>query len=253
MTMTDDETHETEDGEATLTLADVLQRVARAKGFDEELPSEVVFRCRCGREVPTRGTLCSQCGERELAELREMHIAPARRTLPTWPHARFGHPGFRPDPRLLEVAKGWRMSSGTGLTLIGPTGRQKSTLAVALCVDRMDRARSAEEVRLAGGIRYVLASELDKARAEHALGRDEAPLIRAAKRATLLVLDDLGKEKTKGEVITHVLEKRYALGLPNLITSELTIERLGERYGLSDRRRVAERVIVAACFDGRAA
>lgn len=240
------------EGDMGAPLADLLLRVARARGFELELPETVIHRCRCGVEVQVRGTLCPTCGERELAELRSMHMAPARRTLPTWPWARIGHPGFRPDPRLVEVARRWRATEGS-LTIIGPTGRQKSTLAVALCIDRMERATTPEQVRLAAGIRYMLASDLDKARQEHSLGRDEAPLIRSAVRATVLVLDDLGKEKTKGEVITSVLERRYNAGLPNLLTSELSLERLGERYGLSDRRRVAERVLVASCHQERAA
>lgn len=228
-------------------VQDVLRQVGAVYGFGTQLPTRHVFRCRCGIEVPERGTLCPQCGERELAELRAMHIARARKTLPTWPYARFGHPSFRADATLVDVARGWRLTERIGLTLIGPTRRGKSSLAVALCVDRMDRATTTEQVRLAAGIRYMLASDLDKARSEHALGRDEAPLVRSALRATVLVLDDLGKEKTKGEVLTHVLEKRYTLDLPNIITSELTLRQLGDRYGLSDRRRVAGRLLVGSC------
>lgn len=237
--------------EPGLTLPELLQRIARASGFEDSLPSGMVFRCRCGIEVPSRGILCAQCGERERAEYRAMCLAPARRTLPTWPHARFGHPQFRAAAELVSVARDWRFGDLVGLTLLGPTGIGKSTLAVALCIEKLERATTPTQVQLASGIRYVLASDLDKARLEHALGRDEPPLVRMAIRAKLLVLDDLGKEKTKGEVITHVLEKRYNLGLPNLITSELTLRQLGDRYGMSDRRRIAGRVLVASTYGDR--
>ncbi len=71
-----------------------------------------------------------------------------------------------------------------------------------------------------------------------------------SKRASLLILDDLGKESELSSaqaIIREVISKRYDSERPTIITTELTVTDIGVRYG----RALAERVIGEAEDGGR--
>ena len=96
---------------------------------------------------------------------------------------------------------------------------------------------------------------LSLARREHPLGEGEAPDVRRASAATLLVLDDIGWDKDT-QIVSEVLHARYEHSLPTLLTSGRTVEQLDATYGPAVLRRFGESGGVSAantlidCFEG---
>src|SRR5690606_37540086 len=123
------------------------------------------------------------------------------------------------------------------LTLLGPTGSGKSSTAAAI-VDRLVREaadksmaeRSLDPFWFARRIRWAKTYSLVRARREHPLGEGEAPLVKGAIDASLLILDDLGNEPAD-PVIFEVLDARYDCSAPTLVTSGLRQPEIRSRYG----------------------
>lgn len=115
--------------------------------------------------------------------------------------------------------------------LAGPTGCGKSTGAALLV------RRALGEFEASGGERCACATDLVWARAteiavaerQHALGAGEPELITRARRAGLLVLDDLGLEEP-GAVLP-ILSARYDECRATLVTTGLTTT--GAKPGLT--------------------
>lgn len=133
------------------------------------------------------------------------------------------------------------------LLLIGPTGIGKTALLSAIANTRLDRARagqlSNEAFAESCGIRWVSAMDLGKAAARHRLGEDAAPLIRMAKSAKILFLDELGTEPlTADEPLSEVLRARYEPRVKTtFVGSELTLRDLEKRYRTSRIRTIWQR------------
>ncbi len=140
----------------------------------------------------------------------------------------------------LRVAQGWRWGHGN-LILLGPTGTGKSTAAAMLfrylLKDGVQKGGSAwENARF---MAWFGALDLFHASREHALGKGEAPELRQASRARLLVLDDAGWD-TDPRVVSGVLAERYESGLPTIVTSGKTELELVAHYGAAVVRRMTE-------------
>lgn len=97
------------------------------------------------------------------------------------------------------------------LLLLGPTGRGKSYAATWALAEQQGSWLAATECRVDGW---------DDLRPKAATSR-------------LLVLDDLGREPTgwAARELADVLELRHNRGLRTVVTSNLTADRLAERYG----------------------
>lgn len=220
------------------------------------VPERFVHRCQCGVEVRDRGELCPECSEAESGKMRAMLLAAARGTLPAWTHARMGtgHDlGRYVDRRLLEGVRDWSAFGGLGLVLLGDTGTGKTTLAVAMMAFRLDQAKTADQVRVASGIRFVSVPELQLERDQQKLGTEgDGPLMRQAKASTLLVLDEVGFEHDPragiAPVVFDVAQWRYRRTLPTIVTSGLTELGLVSRYGDATKRRLTERAKVVTAF-----
>jgi DNA replication protein DnaC len=75
---------------------------------------------------------------------------------------------------------------------------------------------------------------------------DDKSLAAKARAYRLAVLDDLGKEdetRVGMATVRDVISKRYDAKLPTIITSELTLVNIQERYG----RYIAERLVEDYC------
>jgi DNA replication protein DnaC len=150
------------------------------------------------------------------------------------------------ERRVGEFVRRWNRDAGSVL-ILGPTGVGKTAAAIALMLRILNRAGKPEEsernVRWALGMKFVDASELVVARRNSKLG-DEAGLVEQAKRASLLVLDELGFE-TFSQVPYEVVNARYLSGAPTIITSGLQSSKRGNefanRYGAAFMRRITDR------------
>lgn len=144
-----------------------------------------------------------------------------------------GVPGRRLHARVREA---YTVSA----ILMGPTGCGKSTSAAVLV------RRALTEFVASGGKRHACACDLAWTRAtrlavaerQHALGAGEADPIARAKRAGLLVLDDLGLEEP-GAVLP-ILGERYDARLATIVTTGLTKAGLTKHLGAAGVRLLTE-------------
>jgi DNA polymerase III delta prime subunit len=148
-------------------------------------------------------------------------------------HERAGTPGRR---LLGKVREAHTVSA----LLLGPTGCGKSTTAAVLV------RRALGEFEASGGKRFECVIDLAWSRAtrlavaerQHALGAGEADPIVRAKRAGLLVLDDVGLEEP-GAVLP-ILADRYDAGLATVVTTGLTKAGLTKHLGAAGVRLLTE-------------
>jgi DNA replication protein DnaC len=75
--------------------------------------------------------------------------------------------------------------------------------------------------------------------------------------ARLLILDDLGNEEPWQTVLFEVVQYRYRIQLPNIITTGLSGPELPRRYGDGITRRLVNRDgqlgTIVDCWEGREA
>jgi DNA replication protein DnaC len=131
------------------------------------------------------------------------------------------------------------------VVVLGQTAAGKTSLAAAMLSriidDGLDENATPRGLKRATGARFVDALELRKAVAEHALGAGEAPLLRAAMRASILLLDDVGQElqlRTAMNPVVEVIRHRHAQSMPTWITTFLDPEDMTRAYDVALRRRV---------------
>lgn len=141
---------------------------------------------------------------------------------------------------LRSFAKTWNPSMGSAL-LIGPTKAGKTAAAGYLFRRLLGRGVGAggQAWQLAKRLQWSNAVDLDRARHEHPIGKGEAPEITDATHASVLVIDDIGWDRTP-DAVTTVLDARYKLGRPTICTTSRTLAELGARYGGAVTRRLLE-------------
>jgi DNA replication protein DnaC len=123
------------------------------------------------------------------------------------------------------------------LVFMGLSRAGKTSLAVA-CLRRWVR----ESGRAAG---FFHAFELGTARIQHPAGHGEAELVAHAKTFPLALVDDLGSERdSQGNAVPDVILARNAEDRPLWVTTGLTREQIGVRYGTGILARLFERAMV---------
>lgn len=142
--------------------------------------------------------------------------------------------------KLERVAKTWEPRAG-GLVLLGPTGAGKSSAAAYLFRRLLGRGVRLGGVawRWAERLRWFPATELERARREHPLGKGEAPEIVLANQAALLFIDDAAWERNP-EAVSDVIAARYDSGSPTVITSHQDRAGLVAHYGTAVVRKIFE-------------
>ena len=200
------------------------------------------------------GWHCPTCHDR--AERRDrrqkLHLATREfvSSLPDWmTWARLGSPEFAekcslPELRKFAATYHPRDSSVVASAL---TGVGKTTGLVALAHRALDEAKQLGDLDhwIVRAV-WTTGHDLASARREHRLGAGEAPLIAAAKRASVLFLDELGFEPPS-EAPFEVVDVRDRARLPTLVTTGLRIDpdpsgqSLRQKYGDALVRRLLER------------
>jgi len=124
------------------------------------------------------------------------------------------------------------------LLLFGPPGTGKTRIQCALCINLIKKHPIAPLYWSTSDLvhqsqRYMEASRDD----------DMEDPVDMAKRCDLLAYDDLGAEyetKWSVDVVAEVLDSRYLNGLPTLISTNLSMDHIADRYGVRTADRIQE-------------
>jgi hypothetical protein len=239
-------------------LRDIVQRAtAVASLAADATPARRVFRCeRCGVSIGRNAWACDACIRQHLADLRSQKLAPARSSVPERHRtARFGTRALGEYVRASEsVLRGaMQLCSQRVVFIFGPAGAGKTSLACAMLHEVIEAGAnlrcSAEVLERARGARFAECYELSMARAKHALGRDTPPELADALRASVLVLDELGREDGRNRDVEAVVSRRYRDSLPTFVTTWMTPDEIRNRYDEGIYRRLCEGAAVISLGD----
>lgn len=149
---------------------------------------------------------------------------------------------LRGDKRLLTLGKKYVdgffevKREGLGLLITGGGGNGKSYLSFSIANELLKRGVPVICISINGLLERIRETY-------NSLGRDgEWQVIGALKNAELLVIDDLGTEQStewSASKVFTIIDSRYRNKLPTIITTNLNVEMLSDRYG----ERTIDRVI----------
>jgi hypothetical protein len=135
---------------------------------------------------------------------------------------------------------------------MAPTGRGKTAGPVAWLyrhrAHTIARARAGDDNARHRQFVFGTGAEIAIARRKTAYGQ-EAPLIAAAMKANLLVLDDLGGE-IKNEAVLEIVDHRYRRQAATIVSTFLKPEGFRKHYGDALWRRLTESGVVVEDFPG---
>lgn len=211
-------------------------------GIELEPPSP--FLCQCGAEVSTWREQCPDCQVKQRKADRGLLLGGAYSTLPAMPGAFWDQLDGRVNPTVVAALRAWR-GGDAGLLITGPSGCGKTTACVAKVRLILDTARDKDvprdKFKFAARMRFVVAADLAIARRQWSLGNGEAPEVKDAIDASLLVLDEVGYESTADTAIPETIDARYRRGLPTIVTTGLRFEAVEKRYGEATTRKLLGR------------
>ena len=191
-------------------------------------------RCTCGAPARYPGQLCDGCQQKAWRDERLREVGDATMlALPDRP--RRGVRKLRTlvkDPTAVDRVDAALAARVDRILLIGDAGLGKTLLAVHVL-------GSGAYGRGLRGV-FVDAYSLAFARANGRLG-EEPELVRRARDAGVLVIDDLGAEpNVASSPIPEVIHHRHAATAMTVITSGFPLDALEARYGAGVFRRLVE-------------
>lgn len=209
------------------------------------------FPCRrCGKNIGRNCSICATCVLPHRLELRAQALYPARDSIDKdYRWAQFDSPllagrvGAR--AHVLAQARVLLTGSETVVTIVGQTGSGKTSLACAMLSGAIEAAADLDcdrdTLERAKCAHFADAYALSVARAQHKLGGGEPPELVRAKAASVLVLDELGRDERKTSDVAEVIRRRMAAGRPTIITTWQSQQEIKLAYDGGIARRLFQR------------
>lgn len=208
----------------------------RVENWIESIFGRGPWWCRggCKQEIQHPG-ICDECAEKMERRDEDSHLTSCVESIPL----RFRWSTLASEllpkrvSRLVEAPEAVRrVCGGLGMVVIsGGAGKGKTSLGCAI-LREVAGARS----RFSWRCRFLEALELGVSRRDAGYGEPDA--IGVGKRASVLLLDDVGQE-TIAEPIREVLHYRHNRA-PTIVTTFLGRDRLGTRYDGGMERRLLD-------------
>lgn len=234
----------------------IAELVVKA-GLLKEAPAELTRRpwpCSvCGVDIGRSTYICDSCFKLEARKRRDCQLERARVSIPEkFRGVRFGTPEFAARVKASPAAIAGAISAVTGkrpvVTVIGASGKGKTTLACAILSDIIDRAdnlacdrQTLERARFA---RYVDASQLALARQEHRLGGGAPEEVLRAKNASVLVVDEFGRDDRKAVDVGKIIHERESAGRLTIVATWMDQVEIKNAYDAGIARRLFEKATV---------
>jgi DNA replication protein DnaC len=156
------------------------------------------------------------------------------------PYQRLGWDDWMGDPALVEVARLYLakdyVDRGMGMFVWGDIGTGKTMLTTLVLKELVKRGKRC----------YAITAEelIDEFTKGWASNEDKRWYERKVKRCEVLLLDDLAKERNRGDLpkttIDNLLRSRVQAGLPTLVTTNYEPKYLGIDYGSAALRLLHE-------------
>jgi len=250
------------EGDTSPSLATIMTEIRALPTVPGDRRVMREWRCACGAAfVAMRGGgVCDACRVAAQAaaraaradRLRAAALAPAGED---FAHVHLDHPRLTEwvaRPAVLaarkaapltycEEAREWAL-----MLLLGGTGAGKTTLGTAVYRWHLDRALAGDDhgEEFARRMVWVSAVDLARVRRESKLGA-EPTLVRRAREASVLLLDDLGQEPPAEQAdLVAILSDRQKAHAKTIVTCGFSLDDIGARYGAQLERRLTERAYV---------
>lgn len=142
--------------------------------------------------------------------------------------------------RRAAIGEAQAAATSRRVVLMGLSGHGKSSLVAAMLRWRAVEKRERNV--------FMHAKSLGLARSQHPLGEGEAPLVRLAMEARILVIDDVGLEPNlPTSAVPDVIFERAERAKATWITTGMKQEEVSQRYGEGIARRVFEGAKIIEC------
>lgn len=146
-------------------------------------------------------------------------------------------------PVVLAAARAWASGETHGLLLHGTVGVGKTTLAAAAANAHLEHAR----------VRWLSVPALFAKLAQSFDDEDRRQVLKLLTEPVPLVLDDIDKARASefaAEQLYLAVDTRYTADASLLVTSNLPVSALAERFGENYGEAIASRLVgYCACFE----
>lgn len=161
---------------------------------------------------------------------RELFAEFERQIPPAYRDARLDAPWLVKLVKSRNIEAARRAVGARRVVFTGLPGAGKTSLAVAMMRARLDP-----------GARFIDAVELGMSGIQHGAGDGAPAIVDLARRASLVLLDDLGEETTSSmSQVPVVIAARHNDDLPIWVTTGRDANAIGSRYGGGRFRRIFE-------------
>lgn len=222
--------------------------------LDDDQPVRRRFPCPgCGEDIGRNVWACDACAARAIVERRDSQLRTARESIPgDFQDCRFTTPGLAQriaaSPGAIAGAREALTGESALVTILGPTGEGKTTLACAMLAEVIEAGANLhchpEVLERARTAHFGDALRLSQARQEARLGVGEPVELLRARKASVLVVDELGRDRSNDVDVIKIIHERQAAKRLTIVTTWLDQADIAAAYDGGIARRLFQRATV---------